>query len=191
MTGKDRGFPPTPDVMQAVPGDPQSFTGKVWLMSSGTWEVWVNVGGAQGAARLAVPVAAFARRTVPMQKALGTLLFALMAFLAAGIVSIAWAAAREGSLEPGAAPDTRNTRKGRIAMVVATMLVLGMLFLGNWWWDSEASTQKHDMLYQAPPLASSLENGRHLVLTMGSSYWHERRKDVASVGHGPLLSFAS
>ena len=191
VTGKDQGFAPTPDVMQAVPGDPQSFTGKVWLMASGSWEVRVDVAGVQGTAKVAVPVAAFARRTLPIQKALGALLFALMVFLGVGIVSIAWAAAREGSLEPGAAPEDRNTRKGRISMVVATVLVLGMLFLGNWWWDSEASTQKHDMLYKAPPLAASLENGRHLVLQMGSSYWHERRKDSWSMklipDHGHLM----
>jgi hypothetical protein len=191
VTGKDQGFPPTPDVMQTVPGDPQSYTGKVWLMESGSWQVRVDVSGVQGPAKLAVPVAAFARRTLPMQKALGALLFALMVFLGVGIVSIAWAAAREGSIELGATPDVRNTRKGRIAMVVATVLVLGMLFLGNWWWDAEASAQKHNMLYQAPPLAASLENGRHLVLKMGSSYWHDLRKDAWSMklipDHGHLM----
>jgi hypothetical protein len=76
-------------------------------------------------------------------------------------------------------------------MVVATVLVLGMLFLGNWWWDAEASAQKHNMLYQAPPLAASLENGRHLVLKMGSSYWHDLRKDAWSMklipDHGHLM----
>ena len=191
VTGKDQGFPPTPDVMQTVPGDPQSYTGKVWLMDSGSWQVRVDVNGAQGPAKLAVPVAAFARRTLPMEKALGALLFALMVFLGVGIVSIAWAAAREGSLAPGTTPDTGNTHKGRIALVMATVLVLGMLFLGNWWWDAEASAQKHDMLYQAPPLAASLENGQHLVLKMGSSYWHDLRKNAWSMkmipDHGHLM----
>ncbi len=191
LTGKDQGFPPTPDVMLTVPGDPHSFTGKVWLMESGSWQVRVDVAGSQGPGELAVPVAAFARRTLPMQKALGVLLFALMLFLAVGIVSIAWASAREGSLEPGVALEPRSTRRGRIAVVVATVLVLGILFLGNWWWDSEASTQKHDMLYQAPPLVASLDNGRHLVLRMASSYWHNLRKDAWSMklipDHGHLM----
>ena len=191
VTGKDQGFPPAPDVMQAVPGDPQSFTGKVWLMASGSWEVRAEVEGAQGKGSLGVPVAAFARRTLPMQKALGGLLFALMIFLAVGIVSIAWAAAREGSLQPGVAPETGNIRKGRIALIVATILVLGILFLGNSWWNSEASSQKQDMLYKAPPLAASLENGQRLVLQMGKSHWHERRKDAWSMklipDHGHLM----
>jgi hypothetical protein len=177
--------------MQAVPGDPQSFTGKVWLMASGAWEVRADIKGVEGRAKLAVPVAAFARRTLPMQKALGALLFVLMLFLAIGIISIAWAAAREGSLDPGVAPAARNMRMGRIALLVATVFVLGMLFLGNSWWDSEASTQKHDMLYKAPPLSASLENGNHLTLRMGSSWWHDRRKDSWSMSlipdHGHLM----
>src|SRR5579864_660429 len=48
LTGKDQGLPPTPDVMQPVAGDPQTFTGKVWLMASGSWEVRVVVQGAHG-----------------------------------------------------------------------------------------------------------------------------------------------
>ena len=191
VTGKDQGYPPAPDVMQAVAGSPQTFTGKVWLMESGSWQVRATVDGAQGTGDLAVPVAAFARRTLPMQKTLGALLFGLMIFLSLGMVSIAWAAAREGSLEPGAAPGSRNFRAGRIAFIVSTVLVVGILFLGNSWWNSEASTQRQDMLYKAPPLEASLEDGRHLVLQMESSYWHERRKNAWSMklipDHGHLM----
>ena len=84
INGKDQGLPPTPDLMQSG-GDPQWFTGKVWLMESGSWEIRVEVSGPQGIGRLAVPVPAFARRTLPMQKALGTLLFGLMLLLSVGL----------------------------------------------------------------------------------------------------------
>ena len=57
---------------------PQYFFGKIWLMESGSWQIRVQVEGAQGAGELAVPVPAAARRTLPMQKSLGILLFALM-----------------------------------------------------------------------------------------------------------------
>ena len=85
--------------------DPQSFTGKVWLMESGSWEVRVEISGSQGTGKLAVPVPAFARRTLPMQKALGALLFALMLFLAIGIISIAGAAAPTSFAPSGWASD--------------------------------------------------------------------------------------
>ena len=191
VTGKDQGLAPTPDVMQPVPGDPQSFTGRVWLMSSGSWEVRTEVEGTQGAGKLAVPVAAFARRTLPMQKVLGTLLFGLMVFLVVGIVSIAGAAVREGSLDPGTRADAKGIRRGRIAMTIATVFVLGILFLGNWWWNSEASSQAHNMLYKPPPLSASLENGNRLVLRMGDSYWHKLRENSWSMtlipDHGHLM----
>ena len=191
ITLQDQGYPPTPDVMQAVPGDPHTFTGKVWLMASGSWEVRAEIDGRQGSAKLAVPVPAFARRTLPMQKTLGILLFGLMLFLVAGVVAIAGAAAREGSLVPGATPEPRSIRRGRMAMLLATVTVLGILFLGNWWWNSEASTQKYDMLYKAPPLAATLENGDHLLVKMGASHWHDRRKASWSMqlvpDHGHLM----
>src|SRR5260370_38663324 len=33
--GKDQGLPPSPDAMQPSTGNPQCFTGRVWLMESG------------------------------------------------------------------------------------------------------------------------------------------------------------
>src|SRR5262249_8584437 len=104
VNGKDQGLPPTPDEMLRSASDPQGFTGKVWLMESGAWEIRAKITGSQGVGKLAVPVPAFARRTLPMQRSLGALLFALMVLLSAGIVSIAGAAAREGVLTPGTVP---------------------------------------------------------------------------------------
>ena len=191
ITGKDPGLAPTPDTMTQVPGDAKSYAGKVWLMASGSWEVRVEVEGAHGSGRIGVPVAAFARRTLPMQRGLGVLLFGLMLVLSIGIISIAGAASREGQLEPGTEPAPKNFRRARIAMVVAAIMVLALLYLGNSWWNSEASTLKHDMLYAAPPLKATLQQGSRLNLQIGESYWHERRKTSWAMqltpDHGHLM----
>src|SRR5713101_5127560 len=150
LTGKEQALPPAPDLMRPVPGDPQSFTGQVWLMASGSWEVRVVVEGAQGEGRAGVPVPASARRTLPMQKALGILLIGLMLFLSVGVVAIAGAAAREGVLKPGALPSVTQKRLGRIAMFLAAAAVIGILALGNWWWDLSAAELKKNMIYTAP-----------------------------------------
>ena len=192
LTAKDTGLPPTPDPMQPVPGDPQSFSGKVWLMASGSWEVRVEADGPQGKGELALPVPAFARRTLPMQRALGGLLFGLMLFLSFGMVAIAGAAAREGLLQPGDSASPKNKRNGRIVMAVAALAVIGLLALGNWWWNVEAADLAHSMLYKAPPLTASLDNdsGR-LTLRMAENFWHERRKDSWSMklvpDHGHVM----
>ena len=190
VNGKDQGLPPTPDLMQLA-ADPQWFNGRVWLMESGSWEVRVEAYGPQGTGNLAVPVPAFARRTLPMQKTLGTLLFVLMVALGVGIVSIAGAAAREGGLGPAAIPSQQNKRLARIAMAVAGVLVVTILALGNWWWSAEAADLKHNMLYSAPPLRVSFDGTDRLTLKMDEDCWHKSRKDQWSMtlipDHGHLM----
>src|SRR5271163_1027937 len=72
---------PPADRMVAAKADPQFFTGKLWLMESGSWQVRMNIKGTHGDAQMALPVAAFAQRVLRMQKQTGLLLLALMAFL--------------------------------------------------------------------------------------------------------------
>lgn len=191
VNGKDQGLPPTPDAMQRSLGDPQWFTGKVWLMESGAWEIRAEVMGPQGIGKLAVPVPAYARRTLPMQRNLGTLLFALMVFLSLGIVSIAGAAAREGLLAPTASPSANNRRIGRIAMLTAAVLVVAILALGNWWWNVQAADLKHTMLYSAPPVNVSFDGKDQLTLRMDEDFWHKTRKDQWSMSlipdHGHMM----
>ena len=190
INGKDQGLPPTPDLMQSG-ADPQWFTGTVWLMASGSWEIRLEVSGPQGIGKLAVPVPAFARRTLPMQKALGTLLFGLMLLLSVGIVSIAGAAAREGGLRAAAIPSPQNRRLGRIAMAVAGALVVTVLALGNWWWNAQAADLKQNTVYSAPPLRVSFDGFDQLTLRMEEDSWHKIRKDQWSMtlipDHGHLM----
>jgi hypothetical protein len=194
VNGKDQGLPPAADTLQPSAADPQWFTGKVWLMESGSWEVRVEVRGAQGPGKLAVPVPVFARRTLPMERSLGSLLFGLMVFLSLGTVAIAGAAAREGGLAGGEIPSPRNRRFGGIAMAVATALVVTALALGNWWWNAQAADLKQTMIYNPPPLGVAFhsDNGTaQLTLHIEEDLWHKRRKDLWSMSlipdHGHLM----
>jgi len=181
VNGKDQGLPPSPDTMFRSVGDPQRFSGQVWLMDSGAWEIRAEVTGLQGIGKLAVPVSAYARRTLPMPRSLGTLLLGLMLFLSLGIVSIAGAAAREGLLAPAAPCSTKNRRLGRIAMVTAALLVVAILGLGNWWWNVQAAGLKKTMLYSAPPLKVSFDGKNQLTLRMEEDFWHKTRRDQWSM----------
>jgi hypothetical protein len=190
VNGRDRGLPPAADAMQPSAEDPHWFTGKVWLMESGAWELRTEAIGPSGIGRLAVPVPAYARRTLPMQRGLEILLLALMGLLGAGVVAMAGAAAREGVLVPKVAPTARNERDGRIAMGGAAICVVTLLALGNWWWNVQAADLKHSMLYSAPPLEVSLETDK-LTLQMDEDFWHQTRKDQWSMSlvpdHGHLM----
>ena len=165
LSGAGSNFPPTPDVAERSKQDPQFFTGSLWLMESGALKVRVTVEGSKGKGELAVPVPAFAQRTLPMERSLGGLLGFLMVFLAVGLVFIAGAASREGNLEPGETPSPARARRARIVMVIATVIVLGIIYLGKAWWGAEASNYKRGVNFFKPPEADTkLENGNRLVI---------------------------
>src|SRR5579863_510920 len=165
LSGAGSNFPPTPDVAERSKQDPQFFTGSLWLMESGALKVRVTVEGSKGKGELAVPVPAFAQRTLPMERSLGGLLGFLMVFLAVGLVFIAGAASREGNLEPGESPSPARARRARIVMVITAVIVLGIIYLGKAWWGAEASNYKRGVNFFKPPEAETkLENGNHLVI---------------------------
>jgi len=191
IVGPGAKYPPPPDPLAQSKEDPQFFSGKIWLMESGSWQVRVQVNGAQGAGEIAIPVPAAARNTLPMQKSLGVLLFALMTLLFCAIVSILGAARREGTLEPGETPEPNQNRRGRFVMIGTAIIVLGILFFGNMWWNSEARAKALQMIYTAPPLNVSLQPDGKLVLQMGDSAWHRNRPDTVMTNlipdHGHLM----
>ena len=191
VVGEGSETAPPSDRMEQSTADAQFFTGKLWLMESGAFQVRMDIDGVQGKARLSVPVAAFAQRTLRMQKPIGALLGLLMAFLALSMISIIGAAVRESQLEPGQEVPAKKQFGARAAMGGAALVVLAVLFLGNMWWNSVASANARDMVYRPPPLQASLTRDNQLVLKMGSSYWHELRKseqlDRIIPDHGHLM----
>jgi hypothetical protein len=191
IVGPGAKYPPVGDLLGQSKEDPQYFSGKIWLMESGSWQVRVQVEGAQGVGELAVPVPAAARRTLPMQRSLGVLLFALMSLLVVAIISITGAARREATLPPGELPSAERSRRGRWMMVGTGVLVFGILYFGNWWWNSEASAKARQMIYKPPPLEVSLEANGKLLLKMGDSAWHRDRPETVMTtlmpDHGHLM----
>jgi len=192
IIGEGSETAPPADRMDQSRSDPQSFTGKLWLMESGSFQVRMTIDGAQGKAELAVPVAAFAQRTLRMRKTTGTILSVLMTLLVLSLIAILGAAVRESQLAPGTPVPQPKKARGRIAMLVTAVVIFGILFLGNMWWTSVADANARDMVYKPPPLHVFLD-GDQLKLQMGSSYWHDRRKEMQVnkiiPDHGHLMHF--
>ena len=191
IVGEGSKYPPPPDVLRPSKDDPQFFSGKLWLMASGSWQVRVEADGDAGSGTIAVPVPAAARSTMPMQKSLGALLAGLMVLLVAGIVSILGAARREGQLEPGQQAGPTQKRAARFVMAGALMIVAAVLAGGAFWWKTAAANLSNRMIYTAPELFVSLVPGDQMLLRIGDSKWHTRRPDTVATplmpDHGHLM----
>jgi hypothetical protein len=134
LTGPGSDLPPAADRAERSPTDPKFFTTGLWLMEHGSMQVRIVVTGGRGQATLAVPVPAYAQKTLAMPTGLGALLLGLMTLLALAIVAILVGALREAALEPGVAP----TRSHRIALAVISVAVIGLIVLGKLWWGAVA-----------------------------------------------------
>jgi hypothetical protein len=163
LTGPGSQYAPTPDLAQRSGKDPQFFAGSLWLMEGGSLQVRVQADGKRGKGEVSVPVPSTVQRVLPMQRGLGVVLFALMVLLAAGVVSIAGAAVREGELDPGVAPIPSQAQRARRVMAFAAILVGGLVYLGGRWWSVEARNYAASV-YKSPPISASLEPGGRLVL---------------------------
>ena len=175
LTGLAKKYPPTPDLLQRSKADPRFYTGSVWLMTFGSWQVRAQVQGARGPGTLSIPIPAIASQTRPMQTPMAILLFAMMAFLVVGLVSIIGASVRDAPLEAGLAPTVSLRRRANIVMALAAVLCILALWAGRHWWGSQDSDYR-DNLYKPLGLAAHLTNGNRLDLHLRDEGWEGFRK---------------
>lgn len=186
IAGPGAKFAPTPDVAQPSKDDPQFFTGALWIMTSGSWQVKVLIDGPKGPGELAVPVPALANRTESMQFGLGAALSVLMVILIVGAVSIAGAAAREAQLDPGLSPAQPQLRRARITMAVTGAIVIAFVFLGNAWWQAEANSYSR-IVYKPLAMKPSLAADGVLKLEIEDPGWLRRKTDDFVPDHNHLM----
>ncbi|MBV9404208.1 MAG: hypothetical protein JO211_02620 [Acidobacteriaceae bacterium] len=170
ISGPGAQFAPVADKLKASPQDRQFFTGSLWMMAPGSWQVKLAADGAQGEGVVSVPVPSAARTTRQMQLPLKIILCAIGLFIVAGLIAIVGAGAREAKLEPGAEPAPRDKRRGRIAMASAAVLVIGVLWFGNWWWNDEAVSYR-ERIYKPIKMSAAIDPEGTLTLKMTDPGW--------------------
>jgi hypothetical protein len=177
---------PTADILKASTEDPKFYTGSIWLMRPGSWQIRLHASGEKGEGTLAVPVPAMATRMKGMQRPMGLGLFAMMFILVSGLVAIAGASAGEVTLEPGLDVTPRRRRKSIISMSVAALALLGILAYGrNWWNESEALYGQN--IYKPTQLQVKIKAGV-LSLQMSDPGWLPSHKiDDLMLDHNHLM----
>ena len=164
VTGEASLHPPAFDAMQASAPDPQFFTGAVWIMGSGAWQVRLRLEGAAGTQVASVPVLAVPRTVLKMQPGMGALLAALGLLLFAGMAAIVAASVREARLRPGAEPTPAMRRKGLAGLAVSVIVLAGLVLLANQWWRVEAAEYARNVYVPSVTTASLAGNQLDLAV---------------------------
>jgi hypothetical protein len=159
LVGPGANLAPKPDVAQRSNDDPQLFTGNLWIMDRGSWQVQIQIDGQHGHAELGVPVPAVSSYSVRMQKTLGAVLSVLALLLVGGIVGIVGAATRDAKLNPGETPTPQQKRRGYFGMGVTAVLVIAALVGANAWWGNEAKANER-LSYKLPQADLSLAGSK-------------------------------
>ena len=183
LTGPGAQFAPVPDVARRSSDDPRLFTGRLWMMTAGAWQVRVAVSGDRGTGELPVPVPTLPNATLAMNPGLGALLAGLMLLLCAGLVAIVAAVVREAGLEPGSAMTPRRRRRGRLAGTIAAVAVAAVVFLGNLWWGAEATAYAR-YVYKPLEAEPRIEDGRLRIDLRDPGWLLSRRLDDLVADHG-------
>jgi hypothetical protein len=187
LTGEASLHPPVADQMKQSAQDKSFFTGALWIMASGSWQVRFTVNGAQGKGVLSIPVAATSSSTRGMQTGLGLLLGGLGLLLVAGVVGIVGAAARDAQLPPGAVASESARRRAFIGMGIALVLTIAAVWFGNEWWKGEADNYAR-YVYKPLTMQAALASNQTLTLKIEDPGWLKSRKiDDFVLDHDHLM----
>jgi hypothetical protein len=145
ITGEASKHPPTSDPMAHSAADPAFFTGSLWMMAPGSWEVRFEIAGEAGEQTVSVPVPAVPLSTLKMQRGLGITLGVLGLFLVVSMAGIVAAAVRDARLEPGAIPSPNRRRRAVIATVGSLVFMALLIWGGAKWWNVEAASYSLDV----------------------------------------------
>jgi len=194
LTGEASQHPPTPDAMKPSAADPAFYTGSLWLMGSGSWQIRFAIDGPSGPMAASVPVAAAPIAVLHMQRPLGILLAILGLILILGIVGITAAAVRESRLAPGLQADAPRKRRSLLAAALALVLSIVAVYWAGRWWNFEAADYASNV-YQASDLRATL-TGDKLDLTIGDpipatkdkpATWEPVKLSRLLLDHGHLM----
>jgi hypothetical protein len=165
LTGAGSKYPPVPENAARSTDDPQFFVSKLWLMQFGGMQVRIEAYGPKGKGEVSVPIASFARGSLPMNSGLRSLAAFFLIFLSLGAVAIIGGIVRESTVAPGETLVAGNRLRSRLVMAAVLAGVLGVGYLNHTWWQSADNTYNYAVnLLKPPPAETKLLDGNRLLI---------------------------
>jgi hypothetical protein len=182
---------PPPDLGQPVRGEPNLYSGDLWLMTFGAYSIQVNVHGSRGDGSIQIPVTSVAISQLPLPPWLGAALLALGGLLIFGGLAIVAGAARDGDLPPGAVPGKAGRRRGFYAGGAALVIFVLAAVGGKHWWALDEANFRQRLRGGAWPdldLAARIDGSQRILeLTLGRRDLGPEERVSLLPDHGKIL----
>ncbi len=184
---------PSPDALSPGIGpngdvSANRFEGIVWLMSSGSSSIEVQLEGPDGNETVVVPVVSVATAQRSMPAGTGAALAVLALLLVVILITTIGASLADATLKPGVSPPANLRRKRLVGMGIAAVLVALMLTGGRTWWTSWADEYRNENLYRALPIRATAE-GSGLRIRVDTVDWKRNSRPLSLLvpDHGKLM----
>ncbi|HUR45274.1 MAG TPA: hypothetical protein VMZ27_05285 [Candidatus Saccharimonadales bacterium] len=182
-----KSLAPAPDLAKPVKGELNLYAAQLWLMTSGAYNIVVNLEGTAGEGRTVVPVNSIATTRLNMPKWMGGMLLAIAAALFLALVTLVGAAVRESGLPPGEAPGRRQRIRAIVAMGVGAVVMSLALYGGRAWWNKVDANYRNNKMYKADPLLAAFQtNGTSTTLRVELGEAKSGRRFLVP-DHGKLI----
>jgi hypothetical protein len=187
---------PAPVKAAAVAGQANLFNAAVWLFRNGSYSLRIRVEGGEGAGVAVVPLTSAATRKPTMSPPMRATLFSLGIFLFVSAVWLAGAAARDCGAATPSQGGPRETRRGRIAIACAIVLLTGGVYATTVRWQKLDREFRNNALYKPIPVAANVvTNGTLKILritapppqNIGAQTWDTLVADHGKLAHLFLL----
>jgi hypothetical protein len=177
---------PAGDDAPRVAGQGNVYAGQLWLMSRGSYSVYVTVSGARGAGTAIIPVNAFATGRLGLSRGLAMILIALGTVLFVGLVTIVRAAAGESLVAPGERIDARRRRSANMVAAVFAPILALLVFGGAKWWKSVDRDYARTM-FKAPAVDATVTPDRTVRLSLHDTAAFRALFSAVIPDHGKMM----
>ncbi len=180
---------PDPENLKQVSGDSQLYAGKIWLMESGSASVKVIVNGFKGRGSTVVPIPALRIREPEMNQKLGLVLTFLGAILFLGLITIIYGSVGEATIAETEKLSSSKKKRALITAGITAVLLVGILWFGNNWWQQEAANYERRMFRKTPVNLKviSADATQKLSIEMEDPFYYDRVPGALVPDHGKLM----
>jgi hypothetical protein len=127
---------PRADLALPVPGETGHFRGEIWLMSSGSASLEIEVKGTKGEGKILIPVMAVSTAQGTMDPALGWALAGLGIFLVILMITIIGLSSGDTLAKPGEKISAKIKRKRWVGAGIGFAVLVLILWGGKTWWNT-------------------------------------------------------